>query len=155
MARLNEAMRAVAGFEVVLKGIWTWTMFSLLIAALLWVNGCSDQRSGDVAAIEQSYADFRGALLRQDYDTATNYVSSELLARYSNHHQVVTGYFRDFTAPDLVADSELSGDAWVQFDHKSPSKAFLFPHRPPNVGQGFVKETNGWKITVDVHPIVD
>jgi hypothetical protein len=130
-------------------------MVSLLTATLLSVNGCGDRRSGDVAAIKQSYADFRGALLRQDYDTATNYVSSELLVRYSNHHQVVTGYFRGFTAPDLVADSELRGDAWVEFDRKNPSKAFLFPHRPPTVGHGFVKETNGWKITVDVHPIVD
>ncbi len=138
-----------------MRGIQTWAIVALLSAVLVLVIGCNNRRSGDIAAIKQSYADFRGALLRRDYDTATNYVSSELLARYSNHHQVVTGYFRGFTAPDLVADSELRSDAWVEFDRKNPSKAFLFPHRPPTVGQGFVKETNGWKMTIDVHPIVE
>jgi|PlaIllAssembly_1097288.scaffolds.fasta_scaffold354212_2 hypothetical protein len=138
-----------------MRSICTWARVTLLIATLLTVNGCNEQRSADVGAIKQCYADFRGALLRQDYDAATNYVSSQLLAYYSNHHQVVTGYFRRFTAPDLVAGSELRGDAWVKFDRKNPSKAFLFPHRPPTVGQGFVKEPNGWRITADVHPIVD
>ena len=140
-----------------MRGIYTytWAMVTLLIATLLAVNGCGDRRSADVAAIKQCYVGFRGALLRQDYDAATNFISAQLLARYSNHYQVVTGYFRGFTAPDLVADSELRGDAWVKFDCKNPSKAFLFPHRPPTVGQGFVKEPNGWRITADVHPIVD
>ncbi len=137
-----------------MSGTLTWAIVLLLTGALLSGSGCS-RRSEDAAAIRKCYSEFRAALLRQDYDTATNYISSELLALYPDHHQLVTGYFRGLTAPDLVSDSELRSDAWVEFDCKNPSTAFLFPHRPPTVGQGFVKESNGWKITVNVRPVVD
>ena len=127
----------------------------LMILALLSVVGCSGRRSEDVAAIKKTYDEFRTALLRQDYDTATNYIASELLALHSNRQEMIKDYFRAFTAPDTAADMELRGDSWVEFNRRNKSKAFLFPHRPPTVGSGFVEETNGWKITVNVLPIVD
>ena len=48
---------------------------------------------------------------------------------------------------------ELKEDAWVKFDWDGTSISYLFPNGPPTVGGGFVKETNGWKITII--PIVD
>jgi hypothetical protein len=121
----------------------------------LTLGGCEDRRAADVAAIKRSYAEFTTALQQRDYDKATNYISSELLARYSNHQAMIMDYFRAFTAADTAASMQLAPGAWVEFDRKDKSKAFLYPHRAPTVGSGFVQETNGWKITVNVRPIMD
>ena len=44
---------------------------------------------------------------------------------------------------------ELSKDYRIEFERKDNTKAMVFPTGPPTVGYRFVKETNGWKITVE------
>lgn len=63
---------------------------------------------------------------------------------------MIADYFRELRE----ANTQLGSDSWVKFDRKDKSKAWLFPHRLPGVGQGFVKETNEWRITVEVLPIM-
>jgi hypothetical protein len=127
----------------------------LLIGAILSVAGCGDRRDADVAAIKKTYAEFRLVLQQGDYKDASKFVSSDLLAPYTNRQDIFKDYFRRFTATDLAASMEMTSDAWVEFDRKNKYKAYLFPNRPPTVGTGFFKETNGWKITIEVLPIMD
>lgn len=91
------------------------------------------------------------ALLKHDFNEATSYVSSDLLARYPDPEQLLIGFSRGLTNEEMKM--ELTSDAWIRFQHQD--HAFLFPRRPPTVGQGFVRETNGWKITVNVLPVMD
>jgi len=111
--------------------------------------GCGAKRSADVIAIKQSYSGFRSALQDHDYFKATNYISEDYLALYPKPAEKIADHFR--TMPD--ADMELRSDSWVQFDRKDKTKAWLFPHRPPTVGYGFIHQTNGWKIKSTLFPL--
>ena len=124
-------------------------LYLLATFALFGLGGCEDPRNADVSAIKQSYSEFRTALKNRDYAKATNYVASDLLQL--SGPGVVTNYFRTLTEPDMDPRS----DCWVRFDRGNKLKALLFPHRAPTVGYGFVNETNGWKITAHVLPIMD
>jgi hypothetical protein len=128
-----------------------WVPLGLAVVACLAAGGCTDRRPADVADIKKSYVEFRTALRQNDYDRATNYVSSDLLRRHPNSREMLTNYFRGFLAPEL----ELNPNARIEFDRDDRSKALLFPRRQaPTVGYGFLQEPNGWKITVNVVPVV-
>jgi len=104
-----------------------------------------------VADIKKTYVEFRTALLQENYDRAKNSLSSDLLRLYPNSREMLTNHFHTLRSPDM----ELTASARVEFDRKDSSKAFLFPRRrAPTVGYGFIRETNAWKITVEVIPVV-
>jgi hypothetical protein len=126
------------------------TICGFVIAGILVFDGCVNKRDDDVAAIKATYGQFRSALMNKDYAMATNYISSELLALYANPPEMVSNYFCGVTD----VDRQLGSDSWVKFDRKTKPKAWLFPRRLPDVGLEFVKQTNGWKLTVGVLPIV-
>jgi hypothetical protein len=124
---------------------------TLLATILVLPVACSKVRSEDKEAIKKAYAEFRLALLKQDFVTATNYLSSDLLALYTNPDKILVVFSPGLTNSELHA--ELTSNAWVRFQDKD--HVFLFPDRPPCTGQGLIRETNGWKITAHVRVISD
>lgn len=125
---------------------------TLLLAAtiLALLIGCGGSRREDVKAIRAVYAEFRMELIKQNYDAATNYLSSDLLASYPDHRKMLVDFFWAYTN----AYHELNDNSRVEFRRLNESEAFLFPHEAPATGQGFVKQTNGWKITANVITLV-
>jgi len=122
----------------------------LLVVVLSLSNGCGEKRTEDVEAIKKAYVGFGMAMIEKDYDAATNYLSSHLLMLYSDHKKMLDDLFWTIVRPD----EEIRDGATVRFERKDNSDAFLFPHEPPTVAHGFIRETNGWRITADVIPVV-
>jgi hypothetical protein len=117
------------------------------IFCLLFLQSC--QRRQDIEVIKANYSSFRDALLKHDNITATKFVSFDYLTLYSP--EKIPKSFSYL----LETNMQLNASCWIKFDDKTKSKAWLFPQAPPTVGYQFVKETNGWKITLNVFPIVD
>lgn len=128
----------------------TKTNITLGLLALLLLTSCDRQaRPKDAAVIKANYSSFRSALQDHDHKKAAEFVTSEFLALFPTDRILVS--FASLTN----ADMRLTDNSWIQFDREAENKAVLFPQRPPTVGTGFVRGTNGWKITTHFVPWVE
>src|SRR5687767_5502689 len=111
---------------------------NLQVALVLgMVVGCVDHPGPEEAvAIKKNYVEFRSAMALKDYDIAANFISSEIVALYTNREEMLR-LFTTITNEDY----ELKKDGWVKFNWDGTSISYLFPHGAPVVGRGFVKET--------------
>jgi hypothetical protein len=123
----------------------TWNCFISLSLLLLAGCGASEQDT-EAEAIKACYTEFRTAVVNQDTSQASKCVAS----KYLEIHAVseILHSFNSVTQSNM----EITRSR-VIFDGRS--KAWIYPQRTATLGYAFIKETNGWKITTDVRPIVD
>jgi len=121
-----------------------------MLSLLLLAGGCQRRCSTpDDAAIKANYSQLRNALLEENISKAVQFVSDDYLTRHPPEQVLFS--FRSI----LAADRALTQAAWTEYEKSARTKAWLFPAESPTVGYMFVLQTNGWKITGDILPVVD
>ena len=122
----------------------------ITVAAFVAMAGCRPQVSPqDADSIKRNYTDFRNVVMSRDAGKATTFASSDLVALYTP--EKILASFEYLTNSNMKTGSHTR----VSLDRNSKGRAWLFPGAPPTVGYAFVKETNVWKITLDVCPVLD
>lgn len=119
--------------------------------AVMCVTGCgpgTQRRPTEAAEIKSNYLAFRIAVINSNWPVMRSFLSQDFGAIYSED----SIFHQGFLTPESVPGTS----AFVEFD--STTEAWLRPQSEPlsdpQVGIGFRKETNAWKITGRFKPII-
>ena len=129
----------------------TVRMVFMYFLGTMFVTGCGpspQKRPTEAAEIRSNYVAFRMAVINSNWPVIRSFLSEDFEKIYLKDRIFHQGY--------LTPESVPSTNAFVEFD--SAAEAWLRPQSEPlsgpQVGIGFIKEANGWKISGTFKPII-